>query len=184
MFRALTRLLRRGSVDPAQLPLPLVGAPAPAPGEPPWQRVVVPRPHPVDAPLADRATPALPPTPRRRRSAAEQDEIAAAKLTVHHAQLNAERFGGALRGIRIVLSRRLRSRLGYYRIATPREAGSIAISRRHLRRHGWDEAIETLLHEMVHQWQDENGLPVDHGAQFRAKARAVGCIPRARRRVG
>ena len=33
----------------------------------------------------------------------------------------------------------------------------------HLRRHGWDEALHTLLHEMVHQWQDETGYPIDHG---------------------
>jgi hypothetical protein len=33
------------------------------------------------------------------------------------------------------------------------------------------------LHEMVHQWQDQNGFPVDHGRVFRRKARAVGIEP-------
>jgi len=56
-------------------------------------------------------------------------------------------------------------------------------SRRHIRRDGWDEALHTLLHEMVHQWQDEQGLAVDHGASFRAKARAVGITPLACRAV-
>jgi hypothetical protein len=38
---------------------------------------------------------------------------------------------------------------------------------------------ETLLHEMVHQWQAETGQPVDHGRAFRRKAREVGITPRA-----
>jgi hypothetical protein len=37
------------------------------------------------------------------------------------------------------------------------------------------------LHEMVHQWQDEAGHTIDHGATFRAKAREVGIAPLARR---
>jgi hypothetical protein len=36
---------------------------------------------------------------------------------------------------------------------------------------------------MVHQWQAETGLPVDHGPLFRAKAREVGVLPTARRRL-
>jgi hypothetical protein len=42
----------------------------------------------------------------------------------------------------------------------------------------------TLLHEMVHQWQAETGNPVDHGPTFRHKARQVGVLPGAKRRVG
>jgi hypothetical protein len=34
---------------------------------------------------------------------------------------------------------------------------------------------------MVHQWQDEAGFDVDHGAVFRRKARAVGALPVATR---
>jgi len=66
--------------------------------------------------------------------------------------------------------------------ATPAEPAEIAISWRHLRRHGWTEALHTLLHEMVHQWQDEQGFAIDHGSSFRAKAREVGITPSARRR--
>jgi hypothetical protein len=58
----------------------------------------------------------------------------------------------------------------------------ITISRRHLRRDGWPAATDTLLHEMVHQWQAETGRPVDHGIEFRRKAREVGIEPRAVRR--
>ncbi|MBK9979243.1 MAG: hypothetical protein IPP20_15230 [Gemmatimonadetes bacterium] len=44
-----------------------------------------------------------------------------------------------------------------------------------------DEAFDTLLHEMVHQWQEENGHPIDHGPLFRQKAHEVGTTPRAKR---
>jgi hypothetical protein len=112
------------------------------------------------------------------------DEAMAEKLRRAYDQLNRERFGGSLSRIPIRVSRRMKSRLGHYTHRDPSGAGAeIAISRRHIRRHGWGEAIETLLHEMVHQWQDESGLPVDHGRQFRAKARTVGISPRARRHV-
>jgi hypothetical protein len=60
----------------------------------------------------------------------------------------------------------------------------IAISRRHIARHPWAEVEHTLLHEMVHQWQAENGLAVDHGPAFRRKALDVGVLPGARRAVG
>ena len=100
-----------------------------------------------------------------------------------HARFNAEHFGGALRAVPVRVSRRMKSRLGHYSAATADATGEIAISRRHLRRHGWDEALHTLLHEMVHQWQDEQGHTIDHGRQFRAKAREVGIEAAARRRA-
>jgi hypothetical protein len=117
--------------------------------------------------------------PRDARDAPTEERLAAA-----HRALNTERFGGMLHPISIRVSRRLKSRLGYYRVASADEPAEIVISRRHLRRHGWDEAIVTLVHEMVHQWQDESGGPVDHGRAFRVKARAVGALPAARRPVG
>jgi SprT-like family protein len=122
---------------------------------------------------------------RRREARVPDDAPIEARLAEHHAVLNADRFGGVLRVVPVRVSRRLRSRLGYYRLAKPDGTDAeIVISRRHLRRHGWDEAVATLLHEMVHQWQDESRLSVDHGPGFRAKARAVGVIPAARRAVG
>lgn len=122
---------------------------------------------------------------RRRRDVTHPDDLRLAeRLTEWHAEYNARFFGGALRRLEVRVSRRMRARLGHYSAATPAgDPPEIAISRRHLRRHGWDEALETLLHEMVHQWQDERGLEIDHGRTFRAKAREVGIPPRARRVV-
>ncbi|HEU4995121.1 MAG TPA: SprT-like domain-containing protein [Gemmatimonadaceae bacterium] len=122
---------------------------------------------------------------RRRRDVTHPDDRGLAEqLTEWHAEYNARFFGGALRQLEVRVSRRMRARLGHYSAATPAgDPPEIAISRRHLRRHGWDEALETLLHEMVHQWQDEHGLELDHGRTFRAKAREVGISPYARRVV-
>ena len=119
----------------------------------------------------------------RRPAGQHQDDLPmAARLTTLHAQLNLEHFGGALDHLEIQVSRRLARRLGHY---TPRShnggLGEIVISRRHVRRDGWPEAIHTLLHEMVHQWQDETGRPIDHGAGFRAKCRVLGIEPAASR---
>jgi hypothetical protein len=120
-----------------------------------------------------------------RRPAAQHpdDEAMAARLTLLHAQLNLEHFGGSLAALEIQVSRRLARRLGHYtpRSSTGRAVGEIVMSRRHIRRDGWPEGIHTLLHEMVHQWQDETGRAVDHGATFRAKCRAVGIAPAATR---
>ena len=101
-----------------------------------------------------------------------------------HAELNGRHFGGSLGELPIRLSGRMRTRLGELavdlRSSRPLE---IAISRRHLSRHDWVEVEHTMLHEMVHQWQAETGLRVDHGPTFRRKAREVGVLPAARRRV-
>ncbi len=124
--------------------------------------------------------------PRRRRREVQHPDDApiAARLAEWHAHLNDERFGGTLRDVAIKVSRRLVRRLGHYAPATPAgDAAEIVISRRHLKRHGWRDAVETLLHEMVHQWQDETGHPLDHGPAFRRMAREVGCSPRATRVV-
>ena len=93
-------------------------------------------------------------------------------------------FGGMLGALPIRLSGRMRTRLG--ELAVELRSGrplEIAISRRHLARHDWAEVEHTLLHEMVHQWQAESGLRVDHGPTFRRKAREVGVLPAARREV-
>ncbi|HVX41210.1 MAG TPA: SprT-like domain-containing protein [Gemmatimonadaceae bacterium] len=121
--------------------------------------------------------------PARRERTRPEDEPLAAKLTDWHARYNAEHFGGALKPVPVRVSRRMKSRLGHYTAATKDGPAEIAISWRHLRRHGWTEALHTLLHEMVHQWQDETGIPIDHGARFRAKARDVGIEAAAKRAV-
>jgi hypothetical protein len=122
-----------------------------------------------------------PESPARREHTRPEDEPIAAKLLEWHARYNAEHFGGALKTVPVRVSRRMKSRLGHYTAATADAGGEIAISARHLRRHGWDEARHTLLHEMVHQWQDESGHSLDHGRGFRDKAREVGIAAAAKR---
>jgi hypothetical protein len=105
-------------------------------------------------------------------------------LARSHEHYNALLFGGQLSRIAIRISGRMRNRLGQYSApCTTGRPAEITISRRHIRRHGWEEALHTLLHEMVHQWQAENGMPIDHGREFRRKAREVGVEPTARRVV-
>jgi hypothetical protein len=121
------------------------------------------------------------PAARRERTHAEDLGIAE-QLKTWHARYNTRHFHGRLREIDIRVSRRMKSRLGHYTATTPGgEVAEIAISRAHLRKHGWPETLHTLLHEMVHQWQDETSRTIDHGASFRAKAREVGIAPYARR---
>jgi hypothetical protein len=118
----------------------------------------------------------------RRERTHEEDLGIAAQLGEWHRRYNTRHFQGRLREIEIRVSRRMKSRLGHYTAATPGgEPAEIAISRAHLRRHGWTETLHTLLHEMVHQWQDESGHTIDHGRSFRSKAREVGIAPYARR---
>lgn len=111
------------------------------------------------------------------------DEPVAMQLQEFHSRLNRERFGGRLCTIDVRISRRMRSRLGHYAPAQRGAPAEIAISASHLRRHGFEQALRTLLHEMVHQWQDESKLPLDHGPEFREKAREVGIVARATRAV-
>jgi hypothetical protein len=123
----------------------------------------------------------------RRRRAPERTNPAdlplIRELSRWHSAYNEERFGGSLRTIPIRISRRMKTRLGHYSPAAEGCEPEIVLSRRHIRRDGWEEALHTLLHEMVHQWQDEEGFVVDHGPSFRAKARAVGITPLACRAV-
>lgn len=122
--------------------------------------------------------------PRRDRPR-PGDLIVLHRLATAHERLNAAHFGGELDGIPIRLSGRMRTRLG--ELSVDLRSGrpiEIAISRRHVARHSWEEVEHTLLHEMVHQWQAESGLRVDHGRGFRQKAREVGVLPAAQRAVG
>jgi len=116
-----------------------------------------------------------PERPARRVLARPGDIRLIHRLRGLHEELNARHFGGTLSGLPIRLSGRMRTRLG--ELAVDLRTGSaieIAISRRHVTRHDWPEVEHTLLHEMVHQWQAESGLRVDHGPIFRRKAAEVG----------
>jgi len=106
------------------------------------------------------------------------------RLDQLHGRLNTEHFAGALSALPIRVSGRMRTRLG--ELSVDLRSGQpieIALSRRHISRHPWYEVEHTMLHEMVHQWQAETGLAVNHGRSFRRKAREVGIEPQARRRV-
>ena len=133
---------------------------------------------PVEAHAPERARPCARERPR------PGDVLLLHRLTSLHHQLNADHFRGALGEIPIRLSSRMRTRLG--ELAVEIRSGKpleITISRRHLARHPWPEIEHMMLHEMVHQWQAESGLRIDHGRTFRQKAREVGVIPAAKRVV-
>lgn len=131
--------------------------------------------HPVDRP----------PAQRREEVARPGDGPLLARLADAHADMNAAHFAGTLSRIPVRLSGRMKTRLGHYSPAgEDGPSAEIVLSRRHLRRDGWSEGMHTLLHEMVHQWQDETARPLDHGPAFRRKAKEVGVLPRARRPVG
>jgi SprT-like family protein len=126
----------------------------------------------------------VPTNPSRRERARPGDIRLLHQLEDLHRRLNAQHFGGALGEIPIRISSRMKSRLG--EVAIDIQTGrpmEIGMSRRHLVRHPWSEVEHTMLHEMVHQWQAETALPVDHGRTFRKKAREVGVLAAAKRRV-
>ena len=121
------------------------------------------------------------PSTRRERTHAD-DEGIVEQLEAWHHRYNTRHFNGRLKAVAIRVSRRMKSRLGHYTAGGRGGTGAeIAISRSHVLKHGWPEALHTLLHEMVHQWQDETERTIDHGATFRAKCRDVGIAPYARR---
>lgn len=121
---------------------------------------------------------------RRPGRAKPEDATTLRELAHWHQEYNLRHFSGTLTAIPIKLSGRMRSRLGQYTTATTYgEPAEITISRTHIRKHGWAEALHTLLHEMVHQWQAETEIPIDHGPAFRAKAAVVGIAAQARREL-
>jgi hypothetical protein len=131
----------------------------------------------------------LPPKDRARRRPTEPsdpgDLARLERLQALHAELNAVHFDGTLGPVDLRLSARMRRRLGEFRpgfgpVARP----EIAISRRHVRRDGWSRVRDTLLHEMVHQWQGESGRVPGHGPDFRRKCALLGIDGRAVGRSG
>jgi hypothetical protein len=124
------------------------------------------------------------PRPCPRERARPGDVTHLHRLETLHRALNQAHFAGKLGQISIRLSSRMRTRLGELsvdlRSGRPLE---ITISRRHLARHPWPEVEHTMLHEMVHQWQAETGLRIDHGRTFRQKASEVGVLPAAKRAI-
>ena len=142
----------------------------------------------VREPRADIARPA-PPRPdiasprRKRRSSRERadDAVIIERLQLAHADYNSTLFHDELMPIRMRISRRMKNRLGHYMVGGNNQPAEIAVSLRHVERDPWDDVLHTLVHEMVHQWQDQVGVGLDHGQTFRAKAREVGISARATR---
>lgn len=127
----------------------------------------------------------LPRKERRRRGVVSaRDRSIVAALESMHADLNSRYFRDELTAVPFRISDRMRTRLGEVTVdpRAPRLL-EITISRSHWERDGEEEVAKTLLHEMIHQWQAESGLTVDHGAMFRRKAREIGVPPLARRMV-
>lgn len=124
-----------------------------------------------------------PPAPRREEVPRPGDLALIAQLTEAHRQLNAQHFASTLTTVPIRLSGRMATRLAHYDPGSKHVPSEIVMSRKHVVRHGWREAMHTLLHEMVHQWQHESGATLDHGPGFRKKAKEVGITPAARRDV-
>jgi hypothetical protein len=133
-------------------------------------------------PVEEHAPP--PAEPGRRERPHPGDVLLLHRLGALHDRLNQEHFGGTLGEIPIRLSGRMRRRLGELsvdiRTGCPIE---LSLSRQHIARHAWAEVEHTLLHEMVHQWQAETGLRIDHGRTFRQKACEVGVLPAAKRAI-
>jgi hypothetical protein len=123
--------------------------------------------------------------PTRRERPRSGDVLLLHRLEMLHRELNSAHFGGSLGEIPIRLSGRMRRRLGELSVSIQSSRPiELTLSRQHIARHAWSEVEHTLLHEMVHQWQAEMGLAVDHGPTFRKKAREVGVLPTARRSIG
>ena len=92
-----------------------------------------------------------------------------ADLQLLYATLNVQHFGGVLRAYRIVYNGRLTSvagRIGYRPPVIELSAPLLAAYPAHLK--------ATLLHEMVHAWLKQHGLPSGHGLAFKHKMREVG----------
>jgi len=106
-----------------------------------------------------------------------------ADLQLLFAQLNLEHFGGVLRAHRIEYNARLTTCTGRICYRPPFIELSLPLLARHPK-----QVEATLLHEMVHAWLHQAGLPSGHGSEFKAKMREVGLnsiyhnLPVARRR--
>jgi predicted SprT family Zn-dependent metalloprotease len=93
----------------------------------------------------------------------------AADLQVIFAMLNVRHFGGALRAYRIIFNPRLTSVAGRIGHRPP----VIELSPLLLAGHA-EQVKPTLLHEMVHAWLYQHGLPTGHGHDFKRKMSEVG----------
>lgn len=115
----------------------------------------------------------------RKRQIMAGDEPHLQRLLDEFRRINAAHFGGQLPEVPLYLSGAMRRRNGHF-CSNPLE---IVISRTLCTHAHPGEAEHTLRHEMIHLWQHASGKKPDHGAEFRAWARALDVHPRATRRV-
>jgi predicted SprT family Zn-dependent metalloprotease len=93
-----------------------------------------------------------------------------AQLTEHFRVVNRAKFDGVLPEFAIVFNpflRRLTGRITY-------STRLIEISRYHFRQYGFDDAVATLEHEMLHLYLHTLGRPSGHNALFKQMARQLG----------
>ncbi len=128
----------------------------------------------------ERHAPSRPRRAAARRAVPPAHREPLARLVALRDVLNQRHFDGRLATIPIRLSERMSTSLGELRADRAGRPVEIIVSHRHLKRDAWSAVTDTLLHEMVHQWQGEHGLPIDHGPIFRRMARTVGILPRGR----
>lgn len=100
-----------------------------------------------------------------------------------HSQLNELHFASSLHRVSLRISHRMKRKLGEITLDGNDQPAAITIGRLHIDRDGWTQVMVTLLHEMVHQWQAESGIAVDHGKKFHSKAIEIGISAFASRRV-
>lgn len=126
------------------------------------------------------------PERRRRRRPQPQpgDRSVLLDLVELHKRFNEMHFGGKLAPVKFRISDRMRTRLGELSVESgANQVVEISISRQHLLHDRWDEVRHTVLHEMIHQWQTESGMELDHGPAFRRKAQEIGVLPRSHHTV-
>ncbi len=100
------------------------------------------------------------------------------RLSWEYRSLNRDRLRLALYPAVITLDIDPTSRLGRW----DRETRTIAISEHHVLSHAWDDVVETLAHEMAHQFADEVLHATEetaHGRAFADACRRLHIEPRA-----
>lgn len=97
-------------------------------------------------------------------------KISLPEVEALYQKLNQEHFGGKLPLCHLELSRKLTRTAG--KIWPRRHLIRISISYHEY--YGLEELSNTILHEMVHLWLHEQGLPSGHTARFRQKLAEVG----------
>jgi hypothetical protein len=113
-------------------------------------------------------------------------QVAYAELQIAYDRFNAELFAGELPPCLLTLQRKAAKVAGYdspARFADPsgRHTDEIALNPMHFKPGEWQmKALQTVLHEMCHLWQQHHGKPSRgsyHNAEWSAKMQEVGLMP-------